>query len=135
MLIRTRQKCLPVAFYLTDRIDSYLTNGSYTVLSCLTWIRFNFSKLAISGSESFSNHMRKDRGAATLSEYPVALFILLLLFVVPLIDLVGLVTGSCIACLIAHQSATRASDHQRYDTSLSTMQQEASNLLQTGFAA
>jgi len=77
--------------------------------------------------------MRDKRG--NLSEYPVALMVLLLIIVVPLIDLLGVVTGSCVACLIAHQASSRAADHQLYTTALSTMQTEATNLLSTGFAA
>lgn len=75
---------------------------------------------------------RSEKGS--LNEVPFALLLLIILMAFPLIDLLGVVTGAAISCLIAHQAATRAASHQRYDGALSAMQGEANNLLQTGFA-
>ncbi len=73
--------------------------------------------------------------SGNLSELPIALFVLFILMAFPLLNLLGLVTGTGIACLIAHQAASRASTYQRYDGALSAMSTEANNLLTTGFAS
>ncbi len=70
-----------------------------------------------------------------MSEMPIALFTLFILMAFPLINLLGLATGASVALLIAHQAATRAASHQRYDSALKEMSNEASNLLNSGFAA
>lgn len=77
-------------------------------------------------------HWRNKKGS--LNEVPFALLLLIILMAFPLIDLLGLATGAAISCLIAHQAATRAASHQRFDGALSAMQGEATNLLTTGFA-
>ncbi|CAN5698735.1 hypothetical protein BH10CYA1_BH10CYA1_05170 [soil metagenome] len=69
-----------------------------------------------------------------MSELPIALLMLMILLAFPLINLLGLVTGTSIACLIAHQAASRAASHQTYDSALTAMENEASNLINTGFA-
>ncbi len=69
-----------------------------------------------------------------MSELPLALLMLFILMMFPLIDLVGLATGASIGFLIAHQAASRAASHQRYDSALTAMSTEANNFLTTGFA-
>ncbi len=69
-----------------------------------------------------------------LSEVPFALFLLFILMAFPLFDLLGLATGTGVACLVAHQAASRAATHQRYDTALLAMNTEATGLLASGFA-
>jgi len=79
-------------------------------------------------------HLTRNQ-SGNMSELPIALFMLLILLAFPFINLIGLATGASVAYLIAHQAATRAASHQRYDRALKEMGNEANNLLNTGFAA
>jgi hypothetical protein len=81
-----------------------------------------------------SNRLKKRSNAGHITEFPLSLYILLLIVVFPIVDLVGLVTGSAIICLTAHQAASRAANQRRYADSLDVMQQSANDFLKTGFA-
>jgi hypothetical protein len=71
---------------------------------------------------------------STLAELPLTLTILVFFVVMPMIDLVGLATGACTAYLLAHETASRASQQRRYADAVDSIQTTAASFNQTGFS-
>jgi uncharacterized membrane protein len=71
---------------------------------------------------------------STLAELPLTLTILIFFVVMPLIDLVGLATGACTAYLLAHETASRASQQRRYADAVDSIQTTAATFNQSGLS-
>lgn len=73
-------------------------------------------------------------GRGSLHEFAPAIFILLLLFLVPLLDLAGLAVGYGTVFFICLQSASTASTQTNFDGSLNALERCAGTLNQSGLA-
>ncbi|MDR3616457.1 MAG: hypothetical protein P4L53_23050 [Candidatus Obscuribacterales bacterium] len=72
--------------------------------------------------------------SGNMAEFPLVIYVSIILFTVPIIDLLGVATGMSAVCLVAHESASRAADQRRYADSLSGAQQSATAFLGSGIA-
>jgi hypothetical protein len=70
-----------------------------------------------------------------LAEFPVVLFVLLLLCLFPLLDLLSVAAAAGTGYLAANQTASQVAVQQTYAKSLTTMQSELSDFLSNGFGA
>lgn len=76
---------------------------------------------------------RTSGGSAT-AEFVISLFVLLLIFALPLVNALGLAVGGAIGLMASRQMAYTASTQRRYSDSLAQVYSEAQNLQSTGFA-
>ena len=71
---------------------------------------------------------------AVRPRFPVSIFVLVFLAVLPCINLMGVVMGATTVALMTMQLASRASQQQTYQQAQSVTVQEAANFTKTGFA-
>lgn len=77
--------------------------------------------------------MRRNK-KGSLAELPVVLFVLLVMFFFPLLDLAFLATGASVIYLVNLQTAIRASSQPRYADALTAVFDEATRLNTSGLA-
>jgi hypothetical protein len=78
--------------------------------------------------------LRRRNCVGSIAEFPLVVFILLLIITFPLIDLISLGISAATLALLTQQAASRAAAQQNYSDALSSMQQEALGFLAQGFA-
>jgi hypothetical protein len=75
---------------------------------------------------------RRTATGSSLTELPLALSILFFFVLFPMIDMVGLATGAATAYLLAHETASTASQQRRYMDALTDIQSIADAFKQSG---
>lgn len=77
--------------------------------------------------------IRSNSGIATLAEFAMTLFVFFLITLFPLINLMGVATGSMTVMLLARQTASRAAISANYDDACDNVEREAMMFVNSGF--
>ena len=84
--------------------------------------------------QPMSNQKRLRSQHGNIAELPPALFVFFILVVFPTINLFGLAAGMVSLMLVTQETASRAANQPTYAKALTAMSQQASLLLNSGFA-
>ncbi len=90
-------------------------------------------ELAVHQQKHISQAQRAKNGTA-VAEIPVVLFVLIFLFLLPLINLLWLAMAEASIAIITLQAADRAASQPTYTDALTSINQEAQTFLQSGIA-
>lgn len=74
--------------------------------------------VAMSSSRAIVLKLRSQRGASSTAEFIPALFVLVLLFILPMLNLMPIVLGAGFTYLVSNQAATRAAGQSSYAEAL-----------------
>jgi len=80
-------------------------------------------------TNSTHKHLKSQRG--TTADIPLALFTLLFALVLPLADIIGLVTGAGLSFMLTQESATRAVSQRKFEDALLSVNELAAQALKS----